>query len=285
MLCYFSEQARLLHTILAEQVCQRRICLRHDSATTGGLKIYIALAVWLIAIIFLSFGIKSIWSRYFKWLNLFLYPGTVIHELSHAALCLITGATITEFNLLRLKDVEIKYDTPKVPVFGDFLIVFAPIVACTAVWMSISVALGSPVTINASLPKDIVFTGPGFFEFAKDLIDTVKFTTLGLWQTADIKNPRWIGFVVATIVFTVSMAPQAKDLKYLIPGIIILAFIFFFLAKFNMGMGPWITRKVSYFWVAVNLAGCMLLSILALTAIALGIYSAVRLIASRKKSE
>lgn len=181
--------------------------------------------------------------------------------------------------------MEIKYDTPKVPVFGDFLIVFAPIVACTAVWMSISFALGSPVDVNASLPKDIAFTGQGFFEFAKDLVDSIKFTTLGLWQTADVKNPRWVGFLVATIIFTVSMAPQAKDLKYLIPGIIILAAIFFFLAEFKIAIGPWITGKLSYFWVAVNLAGCMLLSILSLTAIALGIYSAVRLMTSKKKSE
>jgi len=226
-----------------------------------------------------------LWSKYFKWLNLFLYPGTVVHELSHAVLCLITGATITEFNLLRLKDVEIKYDTPKVPVFGNFLIVFAPIVACTAVWMGISLALGSPVNVNASLPKDIAFTGQGFFEFAKDLVDTIKFTTLGIWHTADARDPKWVGFIIATIIFTVSMAPQAKDLKYLIPGIIILAAIFFFLAEFKIAIGPWITGKLSYFWVAVNLAGCMLLSILSLTGIALGIYSAVKLTTSKKKSE
>ncbi|HHT9119465.1 MAG TPA: hypothetical protein ACFYD3_02830 [Candidatus Hypogeohydataceae bacterium YC41] len=225
------------------------------------------------------------WSRYFWWLNLLLYPGIVIHELSHAILCLVTGATITEFNLLRLKDVEIKYDTPKVPVFGDFLIVFAPIVACTTVWMSISFALSNPVDIKASLPNDIAFTSQGFFQFAKDLVDTVKFTTLGLWQTADIRNPRWVGFIIATIIFTVSMAPQAKDLKYLIPGIVILAAILFFLAKFNIGVSPWIVGSLSYFWTAVNLAGCMLLSILFLTSIAMGIYSAVKLTTRKGKGE
>jgi hypothetical protein len=226
-----------------------------------------------------------LWSRYFRWLNLFLYPGTVVHELSHLILCLVTGATITEFNLLRLKDVEIKYDTPKVPVFGDFLIVFAPIVACTTVWMAISFALGSPVNVRASLPNDIVFTSHGFFEFAKDLVDSIKFTLLGLWQTADVKDPKWVGFIIVTIIFTVSMAPQAKDFKYLVPGIIIIAGILFFLAELKIGINPWIMAKLAYFWVAINLAGCMLLSLLFLTAIATGIYAAVRLIASRKRGE
>lgn len=209
----------------------------------------------------------------------------MVHELSHFVLCLVTGATITEFNLMRLKDVEIKYDTPKVPIFGDFLIVFAPIVACTAVWMGISFALGNPVNVKASMPNEVVFTSQGFFEFAKDLLDAIKDTLLGLWQTADIRNPRWIGFVFATIIFTISMAPQAKDLKYLIPGVILLAAIFFMLAKFNIGVSPWITAKLSYFWVTVNLAGCALLSILFITAVALGIHSAVKLTVGRHRGE
>jgi hypothetical protein len=152
--------------------------------------------------------------------------------------------------------------------------------------LSISFALGSPVNVKeASLPKDIVFTSQGFFDFAKDLVDSIKSTLMGLWQTADIKDPKWIGFIIATIIFTVSMAPQAKDLKYLIPGVIIISAVLFFLAKFNIGIGPWVMGKLSYFWVAVNFAGCMLLSLLSLTAIALGIYSAIRLIASKKKTE
>ncbi|HHT9118566.1 MAG TPA: hypothetical protein ACFYD1_08030, partial [Candidatus Hypogeohydataceae bacterium YC38] len=82
---------------------------------------------------------------------------------------------------MRLEDVEIKYDRPKVPVFGDFLIVFAPIVACAMILVLISALMGDPVNVKTSLPKDIEFTAKGFFQFSKDLIDAIKVTLFGLW--------------------------------------------------------------------------------------------------------
>ena len=248
--------------------------------------IYIALAVWLILIIFLSFGIKVLWSKYAKEkvLNVFLYPGTIVHECSHAIMCLVTGATITEFNLIRLEGAEIKYERPKVPILGDFLIVFAPIAGCAAVLIAISFLLNDPVNINTALPKDINFTAEGFFVFAKDTLDAIKATLFELWNSADFLDPRWIGFMIATIIFTVSMAPQRSDLKYLIPGIVILALVSFFVGKYFGFWGTrWFSNRVEVFWGVVNLAACMLLTFLFLSAIGIGIYQAVKLTANKKR--
>lgn len=184
---------------------------------------------------------------------------------------------------MRLEDVEIKYDRPKVPVFGDFLIVFAPIVACAMILVLISALLGDPVNVKTALPKDIEFTAKGFFQFSKDLIDAIKVTLFGLWKEADVRDGRWIGFIIATIIFTVSMAPQRGDLKYLVPGIIIIAAIPFFLGKFGIVVSLWATKRLEHFWVIVNLAGCMLLCILFLSSISIGIYQVVRLTLSKKR--
>lgn len=146
----------------------------------------------------------------------------------------------------------------------------------------ISALLGDPVNVKTALPKDIQFTAPGFFKFAKDLIDVIKLTLFGLWKEAHFLEPRWIGFMIATIIFTVSMAPQRGDLKYLVPGIIILALIPFFLGKYGI-MSLWFTRRMEHFWVVVNLAGCMLLCILFISSIVIGIYQLVRLTFSRKQ--
>jgi hypothetical protein len=248
--------------------------------------IYIALAVWLILIIFLSFGIKTLWSKYAKErvLNVFLYPGTIVHECSHAIMCLVTGATITEFNLLRLEDVKIKYDRPKIPVFGDFLIVFAPIAGCAAVLIAISFLLDDPVNIKTAVPKDITFTAEGFFAFSKETLDTIRETLFGLWDGAEFKDPRWVGFMIATIIFTVSMAPQKGDMKYLIPGIVIIALTSFFVGKYLGFWGTrWFTDRVDVFWAVVNLAACMLLTFLFLSAVGIGIYQAVKLTANKKR--
>ena len=65
-----------------------------------------------------------------KIIKVFLLPGSIVHDLSHALVCLITGTTIKELNLFALNDSEIKYDKPKIPVLFDFLIVAAPIFGC-----------------------------------------------------------------------------------------------------------------------------------------------------------
>lgn len=237
-------------------------------------------------IIFLSFGIKVLWSKYAKErvLNVFLYPGTIVHQCSHAVMCLATGATITEFNILRLEDTDIKYDRPKIPVIGDFLIVFAPIAGCAAVLIAISYLLNDPVEVKTALPKDIKFTADGFFAFSKDTIDAIKITLFGLWNGADFEDPRWIGFMIATIIFTVSMAPQRGDLKYLIPGIIVLAVTSFFIGKYLGFWGTrWFNGRIEVFWGIVNLAACMLLTFLFLSAIGIGAYQAVKLTVNKKR--
>lgn len=196
----------------------------------------------------------------------------------------MTGATITEFNLLRLKGVEIKYDRPKIPVFGDFLIVFAPILGCAGALILVSFLLNDPVSVKTTLPRDIRFTVEGFFAFSKETLDAIKLTLFSLWEGADFLDPRWVGFIVATIIFTVSMAPQKGDLKYLIPGIIILAIIAFFVGKYLGFWGTrWFNGRLEVFWVVVNLAACMLLTFLFLSAVGIGIYQAVKLTANRKR--
>ncbi|MEE9514633.1 MAG: hypothetical protein V3V54_01260 [Candidatus Brocadiales bacterium] len=199
-------------------------------------------------------------------------------------MCLATGATITEFNILRLEDTDIKYDRPKVPIVGDFLIVFAPIAGCAAVLIAISFLLNDPVNVKTALPKDINFTADGFFAFSKGTLDTIKVTLFGLWDSADFKDQRWIGFMIATIVFTVSMAPQKGDLKYLIPGIIILAMASFFMGKYMGFWGTrWFNNRLEVFWAIVNLAACMLLTFLFLSAVIIGAYQVVRLTVNKKR--
>ncbi len=62
-----------------------------------------AFAFGFIVIVFTSFGIEKLWSKYIsiKAVRFFLFPGAVIHELSHAFICLITGTTIKELNIFK----------------------------------------------------------------------------------------------------------------------------------------------------------------------------------------
>ena len=57
-------------------------------------------------------------------------PGAIVHELSHALFCLVTGTTIKELNLFTSNSTGIKYDKPKIPFLFDFIIAAAPMFGC-----------------------------------------------------------------------------------------------------------------------------------------------------------
>src|SRR3990170_89849 len=85
--------------------------------------IYLSLAIGIIMIIFLSYATCGLWTRYIntKTVNGFLIPGTIVHELSHALLCLVTGTTIKEMNLFTSNNTGIKQQKPKIALIFFFL--------------------------------------------------------------------------------------------------------------------------------------------------------------------
>ena len=57
---------------------------------------YVALLVWVAVATLLSYVIERLWSDYTprRYFRCALAPGVVMHELSHLAACLLTGAEV-----------------------------------------------------------------------------------------------------------------------------------------------------------------------------------------------
>ncbi|MFH1401813.1 MAG: M50 family metallopeptidase [Parcubacteria group bacterium] len=55
------------------------------------------------------------------------YCGTIVHELSHAIFCILTGAKITEFSVFSRQPHVVSLK-PKIPFVGPFLVSLAPII-------------------------------------------------------------------------------------------------------------------------------------------------------------
>ncbi|MGQ3684294.1 MAG: M50 family metallopeptidase [Candidatus Loosdrechtia sp.] len=236
--------------------------------------IYFLLAIGLILIVLLSFTIHELWFKYVnnRIIKIFLFPGTVIHELSHAIMCLATGTTIKELNLYSSGDKGIKYDRPKVPGIFDFIITSAPVFGCVAFIHLIPRVLSNPIYFKTAYPKKLHDTFGGFLESLHHLYTTVLSNLVTFKEQFDISNIQHILFLILMIIFTVSIAPQKQDIKYLITGFGILSGIFFFIEKFGVQLSKnsWVVFCTRELWLTTAITLTILVPLLFVTLIIMG---------------
>jgi len=248
--------------------------------------IYLAFAFGIIVIIFASFGIEKLWSKYLnlKIVKLFLFPGTVIHELSHAFLCLVTGTTIKDLNIFKLENSGgLQHDRPKIPYLFDFFIATAPIFGCAFILILTSIILRNPIQVSESLPNEMVFSMKLVFDYARNFLDMIWLTLNAFWKIG-FTSINSILFIIASIIFTVSMAPHKRDIKYIVLGFIILGTILFFLELFGVSLlgYKWWDHALERSWRIVTYIISLLLTILFITSIIIGIIKGIRLTLGHK---
>ncbi len=239
-----------------------------------------AFAFGFIVIVFTSFGIEKLWSKYInvKAFRFFLFPGAVIHELSHAFICLITGTTIKELNIFKLENGSIQYDRPKVPFLFDFFIATSPIFGCAFILILISIILGNPIRIDESLPNEMTFSIKIVFDYAKNFLDMIWLTLNAFWKSG-FHSISSIIFIIASIIFTVSMAPHKSDIKYIVLGFIILGAALFALERFGISLlsYKWWDKALDDSWRILTYVISILLTILFISSIIIGMIKGVRL--------
>ena len=250
--------------------------------------IYLSLAIGLIMIIFLSYATCGLWTKYIntKAVNGFLIPGTIVHELSHALLCLVTGTTIKELNLFTSNSTGIKYDKPKIPFLFDFIIAAAPMFGCVFFIFFISKLLSNPVHLNSTFPQEIHFTLKGLFDLLRHLLDAVWVTFHAFKNQFRITEIHHTFFLLALIIFTVSMSPHKQDIKHLVLGIGIIALSLFLLEKLGVRLlqYKWWNFCVKELWVITTLTISVLATLLFFTLIIMGFIKGYRLTFGHKGS-
>ena len=243
--------------------------------------VYLAFAFGFIVITFTSFGIEKLWSKYLniKIVKSFLFPGTVIHELSHAFLCLITGTTIKDLNIFKIENSGgLQHDRPKVPYLFDFFIATAPIFGCAFVLILVSIILGNPIQVSESLPNEMTFSMKLVFDYAKNFLDMIWLTLNAFWKIG-FHSISSVLFIIASIIFTVSIAPHKRDIKYIVLGFIVLGTALFFLELFGISLlgYKWWDQALEDSWRIVTYIISLLLTILFITSIIIGIIKGIRL--------
>ena len=250
--------------------------------------IYFSLAIGLIMIIFLSYATCGLWTKYIntKAVNGFLMPGAIVHELSHALFCLVTGTTIKELNLFTSNSTGIKYDKPRIPFLFDFIIAAAPMFGCVFFIFFISKLLSNPIHLSNEFPQEIHFSLKGLFDLLRHLLDAVWVTFNTFRNQFRITDMRHIFFLVALIIFTVSMSPHKQDIKHLVLGFSVIALILFFLEKLGVHLQQykWWNFCVKELWVITALTISVLATLLFITLVTMGLIKGYRLTFGHKGS-
>ena len=236
-------------------------------------------------LVFTSFGIEKLWSKHIntKAVRFFLFPGAVIHELSHAFICLITGTTIKELNIFKLENGSIQYDRPKIPFLFDFFIATSPIFGCAFVLILISIILGNPIRVDETLPNEMTFSIKIVFDYAKNFLDMIWLTLHAFWKSG-FRSISSVFFIIASIIFTVTMAPHKSDIKYIVLGFIILGSALFALEWFGVSLlgYKWWDKALDDSWKILTYIISILLTMLFISSIIIGMIKGVKLIFGHK---
>jgi hypothetical protein len=85
--------------------------------------------IGILIIIIILLGYLSNWLNWrflnYKINHLLYYFGAFIHESSHALVCLLVGARVSEYKVL-VAQPRVAYSKPKLPIIGNLLISIAP---------------------------------------------------------------------------------------------------------------------------------------------------------------
>ncbi|MCR4280243.1 MAG: M50 family metallopeptidase [Candidatus Komeilibacteria bacterium] len=146
---------------------------------------------------FLNFGIV-------RWLY---YLGALVHELSHAIVAALTGAKITELEIVS-RQPHVTHTRSKIPFLGQVLISLAPI-AGGLLWLWL---------INQYL-----FANSFAFVLPQSLIGIIV-SAIQIVQSLDFS---WPSLILVLLILNVGamIGPSTRDLKNIWPALIILLFI------------------------------------------------------------
>ena len=193
-------------------------------------------------------------------------------------MCLITGTTIKELNIFKLENGSIQYDRPKIPFLFDFFIATAPIFGCAFVLILISIILGNPIRVDETLPNEMTFSIKIVFDYAKNFLDMIWLTLNAFWKSG-FRSISSVFFIIASIIFTVTMAPHKSDIKYIVLGFIILGSALFALEWFGVSLlgYKWWDKALDDSWKILTYIISILLTILFISSIIIGIIKGVKL--------
>jgi hypothetical protein len=171
-------------------------------------------------IIVVAFGYASNWLNW-KFLNhpivrLSYYAGTLVHECSHALVCLLTGARIHTFKVFS-HEPQVVHGPSKIPFIGGALISIAPLFGgLLFLWLMNQYLLGGAFSLGQTLPP-LMTSGADWFHPVTN--------ALGL--LAQLRPFEWQSWLMVFIALNIGamLGPSIQDLRNMWIMLVVLCFV------------------------------------------------------------
>lgn len=178
-----------------------------------------------ITLLILSFLLNKIWFKILgKSYSYFLIPGIAIHELSHIFACFLTGATIYKTKIISKSGGFVEHGKSKIPIIGNIIISFAPIVGGIAAIFLIVFLLNFPL-LNFSLSVSFLFFLIQKWEFWVAFYFIVSILITLTPSSQDIKNS--LTSLLLIFIIILLLKNIEIDLLYLVNYQILINFLSF----------------------------------------------------------
>jgi len=177
---------------------------------------YVMFFVFCALVVLLSFILDKMWGRILPHRvihRIFVTPGIIVHELSHAFACLITGAKITEIKFFDEEGGHVTHGKSKIPVLGQVMISLAPLfgIPLFLLLLALVAKVSGLAWFPGSLPH---INSPGsFWDFIVTAFNI-------LWQNFWVRHYWWfVVFLYLAFSLVVCLAPSGPDFRNSIIGI------------------------------------------------------------------
>jgi len=174
---------------------------------------YLMMLGWGLVLIGMSHLIKRMWSRILgRTYRVLALPGILVHEISHALGCLITGARITSFSLLEPGGGYVEHEPPRLPILGAPLISLAPVAGSGAGLWCVARLFDIRAFGRALLPDSVSLTPAGLGGLAEGLFDAVWQHAQTLPDTSDFDLRSFVGLYLC-LALAIALGPSRQDLR------------------------------------------------------------------------
>lgn len=218
----------------------------------------VRLLILIFCVLILSFVIDYLLSRTIFGRNyrVFVAPGVIFHEFSHATLCLLTGAKIKKISLFDKEGGSVEHEASKIPVIGQMLISLAPFIFGVAAIYFMSQWLGLK-NIDVSSSK---LSADGILSSLKGAVQSINFS--------DYHN--WI-IIYLVLSIAVTLTPSWQDLANIASSTLLVALILFLILHSGKISTDWLSQPVEKMIALLSTVIFLLLLALLFSIITFGI--------------